>query len=414
MIKKKNILNFFLNTFVTTSVSLIFITLIAQNYTKADFGQFSYAQNIFLIIYALCFSNYYFYLIKELKNNYKNKNLIISACLTITFLGSFIGYMITYFITIIFSFDKQIIELILILNLSLIILPFGVLYYELIVLKIFKDIFYITIIAALFSLTLKIILIYTKSPMAVIIWSFVFDSLILVVLCFLFYKKNNLKFKFIFSYKETKKMLKSLSLYPLLSFLSLASLRIDVVMIKELLNFNYLADYSICSRIVILVILFLSNILKFFYPFFQGKKKNDIINYLLVICSAISLSSIIFIFLFSRLILSFFGNDYVELNYLIQILSLNIFFLIIADIFILKNYFEGKYIKIVYFYSSLIVLNIILNIILAKHFLIIGVSISTVVSTFLSLIIFFYKDLYEFFLSLNFSNIKKMHKIIFN
>ena len=67
MLKKTNILSFFFNTFITTFVSFVTIILITQNYTKLEFGLFAYVQNIFLISYSLCFSNYYFYLTKELK-----------------------------------------------------------------------------------------------------------------------------------------------------------------------------------------------------------------------------------------------------------------------------------------------------------------------------------------------------------
>lgn len=413
MLKKINIVSFFFNTIITTSVSLITVILITQNYTKLEFGLFSYVQNIFLISYTLCFSNYYFYLTKELKNNYNEKSQIITSCLMITFLGSLMGYLIIFFTLTISGIERNIIELVLILNLSLIILPFGLFYYDLLVLEKYKDIFYITLFTGILSLAIKILLIINKFSISILILSFVFDSLIFVLLIIIFYKKNNINFKFSPSYIITLKVLKNLSLYPLLAFLTLASLRIDTLMIKEFLDLNILADYSVCSKIVIILILFLSNVLKFFYPLLQNKNKDEMFLNIFFYCNIISLISVVFILFFSKIILTFFGSDYVLSYKLLNLLSLNIYFVTIADLLVLKSYANNQYKKIILFYSVLIVLNIILNYFFVQYLKIYGVALATVLSTIMSILIFYYNNLLDMFLNLKLSKIRKIDKSIF-
>ena len=205
----------------------------------------------------MSFSNIHYYLNKSLSLNFDKRRREIGSCFLITFYASVILYVtLAIFLTFI-EIDQDLKNLILILNLRIISEPFSIFYSELFVRGQFNIIFRIKFLQNIIFLLIKLFIILNKIDYIFLALAYFLENVFFSLVVIYYFKKNGNKFQnLIFSYEYTVKIIKKIILFPLLAFAFLISMRVDVLMISNLLGVDYAGYYSATSRIITIILLF--------------------------------------------------------------------------------------------------------------------------------------------------------------
>lgn len=388
-----NLSFFFSSNFLTQLTSFVVILLFARNYSSIEFGKFTVAQTIFFLLYSLSFSNIHYYLNKSLSENFQNRRKEIGSCFLITFYTSFLLYILLAFFLNFLNLDKELKYLILIINLILIVEPFSIFYSEIFIRGQFKTIFKIKIIQNLIFFSLKFLVIINKFNYLYIAMCYLFEYIFFAGIIIYYYKKNGNQFsKLVFNFSETYKLIKKIFLLPVLSLIFLISIRIDVLMIGKLVDIESSGFYSSASRLVIIVLLYSTLLLQFLYPNMARLKTDnlklaDIYQNLISLAILVGFSFFIFSYFFSELYLSLFGFEFLIAKEALLILSFNLLFSLIYNVWVHKNLLYNNYSTILSFHLCIIILNIILNFYMIDLYGIKGAAISTMISGIISFLI---------------------------
>ena len=388
-----NLSFFFSSNFLTQLTSFVVILLFARNYSSIEFGKFTVAQTIFFLLYSLSFSNIHYYLNKSLSENFQNRRKEIGSCFLITFYTSFLLYILLAFFLNLLNLDKELKYLILIINLILIVEPFSIFYSEIFIRGQFKTIFKIKIIQNLIFFSLKFLVIINKFNYLYVAVCYLFEYIFFAGIIIYYYKKNGNQFsKLVFNFSETYKLIKKIFLLPVLSLIFLISIRIDVLMIGKLVDIESSGFYSSASRLVIIVLLYSTLLLQFLYPNMARLKTDnlklaDIYQNLISLAILVGFSFFIFSYFFSYLYLSLFGFEFLIAKEALLILSFNLLFALIYNVWVHKNLLYNNYSTILSFHLCIIILNIILNFYMIDLYGIKGAAISTMISGIISFLI---------------------------
>ena len=388
-----NLSFFFSSNFLTQLTSFVVILLFARNYSSIEFGKFTVAQTIFFLLYSLSFSNIHYYLNKSLSENFQNRRKEIGSCFLITFYTSFLLYILLAFFLNFLNLDKELKYLILIINLILIVEPFSIFYSEIFIRGQFKTIFKIKIIQNLIFFSLKFLVIINKFNYLYVAVCYLFEYIFFAGIIIYYYKKNGNQFsKLVFNFSETYKLIKKIFLLPVLSLIFLISIRIDVLMIGKLVDIESSGFYSSASRLVIIVLLYSTLLLQFLYPNMARLKTDnlklaDIYQNLISLAILVGFSFFIFSYFFSELYLSLFGFEFLIAKEALLILSFNLLFALIYNVWVHKNLLYNNYSTILSFHLCIIILNIILNFYMIDLYGIKGAAISTMISGIISFLI---------------------------
>ena len=420
LIKLKTNLNlYYLTNLINIFFSFTVIAILSNSLNPKDFGFFSFAQNIFFILFAISFSNYYYELINQLSKKPKNKFSIISNFFfTYLFVSIFFLILLAIFIIFIdYDNDKKI--SIIALNFQLIFLPFTILYYDLFVLKKFKLLFLISIIGNLINLLIKIFLIKNNFQIYWICFSFSFDVVINSILINFFYKLNNQeKLNIIFKFKNIKSIFQQLSFFPFIGILTIACYRVDIIMVNFLTNYENTAIYSIASRFTLAISTFYFILIKFLYPIISKKIENNdyidkIFKRVIGITFIFTIIIFSFFFIFGDYFLIIFGVFYLKSKSILLTLIINLIFVIILELSINHKYIKNDYFEIIKISIFYIFVNFFLNLIFIKSFGFYFASIATIISGFLTIILFHrkqinYKNISFYFSLTNWMDIRKI------
>tara|TARA_X000000950_G_C13885692_1_gene648722 strand:+ start:473 stop:1825 length:1353 start_codon:yes stop_codon:yes gene_type:complete len=417
-----NLSFFFSSNFLTQITSFVIILLFARNYSSVEFGKFTIAQTVFFLIYSVSFSNIHYYLNKSLSQNFQNRRKEIASCFLITFYTSVSLYILLGLSLNFFSLDKDLKYLILIINLILIVEPFSIFYSEIFVRGQFKLIFKIKFIQSILFFSLKYVCIKNDYNYIYISVLYFLEYLFFALIIIYYYKKNGNNFSnLIFNKKETIKILKKVLLLPVLSLIFLVSIRIDVLMIGNLLGVEYSGFYSAASRLVVIVLLYSTLFMQFLYPNISrlnvdSDKFTDLYQNLIASASFVGISFFCIIYFFVEFYLGLFGNKFIIAKEALLILSFNLIFAIIYNIWVHKKFLTNNYSKIFFFHFVIIILNIVLNFYMIELYGIRGAAISTMISGILAFFIVNIsspKEIYLIFSSLKFERFNIIaHKIL--
>ncbi len=381
-----NLSFFFSSNFLTQLSSFIIILLFARNYSIVEFGKFTIAQTVFFLIYSLSFSNIHYYLNKSLSQNFQNRRKEIASCFLITFYSSISLYLLLALSLNFFSLDQDLKYLILIINLILIAEPFSIFYSEIFVRGQFKLIFKIKLIQNIIFFFFKYLCIKNNLSYLYLSLLYFIEYLFFAAVVIYYYKKNGNNFSsLIFDKKETFKILKKILLLPVLSLIFLVSIRIDVLMIGKILGAEYSGFYSTGSRLVIIVLLYSTLFLQFLYPNISridanSEKFKDMYKNLIASATLVGFSFFVCSYLFVEFYLSLFGHDFIKARESLLILSFNLLFAIVYNIWVHKKFLINDYSKILFFHLLVIILNIVLNFYMIELYGIKGAAISTMIS----------------------------------
>lgn len=418
-----NLYYFFSSNFITQICSFIVILLFARNYSALEFGKFTVAQTIFFLLYSLSFSNIHYYLNRAISQNFQNRRREIGSCFLITFYASVFLYTFLALSLNFFSFDKDLKNLILIVSLILIVEPFSIFYSEIFVRGQFKTIFKIRVLQNFVFFVIKLIIILNKFDFVYIAFAYFFESLFFALLIIFYYKKNGNNFiSLIFDKEYTKKILEKIFLFPLLAFSLIVAMRIDILMISNILSHEQSAYYSSASRLITIILIFSTLFFQFIYPNLSrfindNLTMSKIFRNLIFLSFYFSLLFLGIVLFLGEFYLSLFGEDYIVAHNSFIILSISLFFSLVINLWIQKQFLLSNYLNILIYQSSTIMFNIILNSYLISSYGITGAAMSSLFSTLIAFIITNLpnpSEIYEIVKCFGFKMQKHAAKDIFN
>jgi O-antigen/teichoic acid export membrane protein len=216
------------------------------------FGLFSYAQSFVGLFTAIATLGLDGIVVRELVKDESRRDELIGTAFWLKVMGAF-GVLIILAIAVNFtSNDSYTNTLVFIIASATIFQSFNVIdmYFQSKVLS--KYVVYANIISLFISSLVKIILILNKAPLIAFAWIVVFDSFVLACGYIYFFMKNNLSFK-IQNLKFNKITAVSLlkDSWPLIlsSMLIAVYMKIDQIMIKEMIGSEAVGQYSAAVRL---------------------------------------------------------------------------------------------------------------------------------------------------------------------
>jgi len=395
---------------------------IARYLGPEQFGLLSYALSfvgLFSIFATLGLDSI---VVRELIKDHTTHNKILGTALILKLFGSFI---VLSFLAIAIFFtnnDTYTNILIFIIASATIFQSFNVIdfFFQSQVLS--KYVVYTNIISLLLSSTLKIILIILNAPLITFAFVLVFDSFVIASgLIYFYIKHSNRRLKNINFSKDTAIVLLQNSWPLILSGLVISIyMKIDQVMIKDILGNEAVGQYAAAIRIIEPLYIIPNIIAQSLFPMFLQNKDNISLNNKLIIFY----SFLIFLGLAIGLILSInaqtiilllYGDSFFKSIEVFSIYSLSLFLIYLSigngRWFIIKNLQR----KVFYRTTIAMFINIYLNYILIPIYGLVGAAYATFISylfgVFFSML--FFQDTREnFFLSLQAFNLFRLIKAI--
>jgi O-antigen/teichoic acid export membrane protein len=270
-----------------------------------------------------------------------------------------------------------------------------------------KYVVYVNIISLFISSLVKIILILNEAPLIAFAYVVLFDSTVLAFGLIYFYYKNSLLLK---QWKFDKVLAKSMlkDSYPLIlaGVINSIYMKIDQVMIKEILNITEVGYYS--SAVKLSEVWFAIGVIicnSIFPAIVNAKKISEelyyqrIRNLFLFLISMAYILSIAVYFLSDQIILTLYGEKFINAS---SVLSIHIF----SAIFVYLGVSSGRWLinenkTMLNLYRNILgmVANILLNILLIQKYGIIGAAYASLISYILAFYIFdlFLKDTRKIF-----------------
>ena len=167
---------FFSSNVISYFFSFFIIVVFARTYSAELFGKFTIAQTIFFIVYSISFSNIHYYLNKSLSSNFERRRREIGSCFLITFYASVFLYLSIALLLTFLNIDKDLKNLILILNLIILSEPFSIFYSEIFVRGQFNIIFKIKFLQNIIFFVIKLFLILNKYDYIYLAYAYFFEN----------------------------------------------------------------------------------------------------------------------------------------------------------------------------------------------------------------------------------------------
>jgi O-antigen/teichoic acid export membrane protein len=381
-------------------ISALFVGIFVARYLgPTNFGIINYATSFIALFAVISNLGLDEIVIKKLLKNPEENNRILGT----TFILKLFGVSITIFlifVTFFFGINDYKTKLYIgIISISLFFQPFYVIdfYFQSKVQS--KNIVKANIISVLITSFLRILLVLFKVQLIYFILLSIFDILI-IILGFIYYYISEKK-KITEWFFDKKLAIKFLSKSWPLTFSSLVGIiymRIDQVMLKEMIGFNEVGIYSVAVRLSEIWYFIPVVIGSSIFPVLVNSKNSneklyqDRIQGILSLMIVISIGIALIISLLSKNAIVFlYGQSYVDAAF---ILSIHIW----TGVFVFLGVLSSKYLIIenLYkkaFYRTLLgaVINIILNLLLIKKWGGAGAAFSTLIAQI------FAAYLYDFF-----------------
>lgn len=232
-------------------ISAIFIGAWVARYLGPDqLGILSYSQSLIALFLALSTLGLNGILVRELVNRPEKKNVLLGTSLILQTCGSiFLMLLLVYFV---YSFEENELtrKIIIILGSATFFDSFTVisLYFQSTVES--KFTVRINIAVLLISAFVKILLILSKAPLIFFVFLILAESILTTIgLIWLYTNKGLTLFKWSFSKKIAKKLLKDSWPLILSGIIVSIYMKVDQIMIKEMMNTAYVGQYSAAVRL---------------------------------------------------------------------------------------------------------------------------------------------------------------------
>ena len=383
----KNISWLFFERILRITVGLFVSVWVAKYLGPKQFGFFSYTLSFVALFGFMVTISHTSIVVRELVKNPNHNDEIVSTAFWLKIMGAMLGVLITLAISINFTSNDRFVNiLILIIASSNIFHSFNVVddYFQS---KVMNKFVVITNVISLFlSSVIKIILILNDAPLIAFVWVVFFDNFILASGFIYFYIKLNSKFK-----SKTAILLLKDS-WPLMisSAAILIHIKVDQVIIKEILGLEAVGQYAAAARVSEAWYFIPSVLTASFFPAIINAKKNneDLYNsrlqklYDIMVWVAIAIA-IPMIFLSDWLIEILYGYQYSEAG---NVLMIHIWAGVFVSLGLASNGWLicenlQKFLLVNTFIAT--ITNIGLNYILIPKFGIVGAAWATIISYFL-------------------------------
>lgn len=283
LIYLKNASWLFFEKLLRLFISLLVSVWVVRYLGPERFGQLSYSQSYVGLFTAFASLGLDGILVRELLKGEKSTDELMSTSFGLRIIGALCLLGVITFATIFTSNDHLTNSLIYTIALSSIFQSFNVidLYFQSRVLS--KFVVFANVITLLISSLVKVVLILNKAPVIAFAWALVLDSIILALTLLFYYNKteNKVLFKnFIFKRNTALSLLKDSWPLILSGFVIAIYMKIDQVIIKELLGNEAVGQYSVAVRISELWY-FIPMVLgsSFFPAIINAKKQNEKLYY---------------------------------------------------------------------------------------------------------------------------------------
>tara|TARA_B110000003_G_scaffold57161_1_gene57239 strand:+ start:750 stop:2066 length:1317 start_codon:yes stop_codon:yes gene_type:complete len=384
----------FIEKLINLTNTLVVGVFLARYLGPFNFGILSYSLSYVALFGFLIGLGLDQVLVKEIVKRPSISKLIVSTSLILQLVSLSIVFILINTISFFSNDSIEVKLIILIISLGLIHQPFNVLvcYFQAIV-----NIKYISIFIMISKIILilgKLTMIYIKSSLIdfVILDSFIF--ILLSITYFIYYiKMRKLKIKGFLKFNKKIAIVLLNYSWPLLlsSGAIILYMRVDQIMIKEMINLDALGKYAVAVKLSEAWYFLPIIITSVFYPYIIiGKKTSNKLYYnrlkqLFFTTLWIAILFVIFLSLFDDILIGLlFGNEFVSNNYVIPILA-------ISGIFVSMGYVNGKWVIIenhtkFELIRNLIggLLNVLLNFILIPVYGLNGAALSTLISLFIA------------------------------
>ena len=390
----KNISWLFFERILRITVGLFVSVWVAKYLGPKQFGFFSYTLSFVGLFAFIATISHNSIVVRELVKNPNHNDEIVSTAFWLKIMGAMLGVLITLAISINFTSNDRFVNiLILIIASSNIFHSFNVVddYFQS---KVMNKFVVITNVISLFlSSVIKIILILNDAPLIAFVWVVFFDNFILASGFIYFYIKLNSKFKIKnLKFKSKTAILLLKDSWPLMisSAAILIHIKVDQVIIKEILGLEAVGQYAAAARVSEAWYFIPSVLTASFFPAIINAKKNneDLYNsrlqklYDIMVWIAIAIA-IPMIFLSDWLIEILYGYQYSEAG---NVLMIHIWAGVFVSLGLASNGWLicenlQKFLLVNTFIAT--ITNIGLNYILIPKFGIVGAAWATIISYFL-------------------------------
>ncbi|MFT6248628.1 MAG: O-antigen/teichoic acid export membrane protein [Cognaticolwellia sp.] len=361
---------------------------IARYLGPEQFGLFSYAQSFVALFATFATLGLDGIVIRSLVKDESHRDKLLGTAFILKLVGAILVLLLLAVAVFFQSNDHQTNLLIFIIASATIFQSFNTIdfYFQSKVLS--KYVVYSNVFSLLLSSIIKVILILNEAPLIAFAYVILFDSLVLACGFIYFYFKNELQ---VFAWSFDKKLAKSLlkDSWPLILTGLVISMymKIDQVMIKNMLDLNAVGQYAAAVRLLEIWYFIPVVISSSLFPAIINAKETSKKLYYsrlqrlydLMAWVAISIA-ITVIFLSDWLVHLLYGVQFSEASgvLMIQIWSVIFVFLGVAS----SKWFIAEGLQKYSFYRTLAgaVLNVILNFILIPLYGIYGAAIATLVS----------------------------------
>jgi O-antigen/teichoic acid export membrane protein len=395
---------------------------VARYLGPKQFGLLSYVQSfvgLFTVVATLGLDSI---VIRELVKDQSRNDQLLRTVFLLKLIGAF-GVLLTLALAINFtSNDSYINALVFIIASASIFHSFNVidLYFQSRVLS--KYVVFANIISLCISSILKVSLILHEAPLEAFAWVVLFDSFILASgLIYFYFVKNpdnhqalatlpRKLFVFEFNAKIAISLMKDSWPLILSGMVVAIYMRVDQVMIKEMMNAAAVGQYAAAVRLSEVWYFIPMVITSSLFPaMINAKNQNESIYYVrlqrlydLIVWIAIAIA-IPMTFLSDWIVTLLFGEQYSQAG---GVLMVHFW----AGIFVAFSFITSKHINIINRQSLTMIAtligavsNVILNFVLIKKFGVVGAAYATLISYALTnyLILFFFKDLRKLFFMIN-------------
>lgn len=374
------------------TVGLFVGVWVARYLGPEQFGLLSYAQSFVGLFTAFATLGLDGIVVRELVKDETKRDVLLGTAFGLKFFGAFIVLIVLLIAINLTSNDSYTNLLVFIIASAVIFQSFNVIdfYFQSKVLS--KYVVYANIIGLFLSSIVKIVLILKNAPLIYFAFSVVFDSIILTAGFLYFYLVNKLSFKnWKFSILEAKSLLKDSWPLILSSAVIAIYMRIDQVMIKEMLSNEAVGQYAAAVRVSEAWYFIPMIVVNSLFPaIINAKKQSEEIYYKrlqklydLMVLTAVGIA-LPMTFLSDWIVFLLYGAQYSQAG---GVLMIHIW----AGVFVFLGVASGKWLLIenLQLFSTInttigAIINIILNYFFIRYYGIGGAAWATLISYFLA------------------------------
>ena len=366
---------------------------VARYLGPEQFGLFSYAQSFVGLFTAFATLGLDGIVVRELVHDESRRDELIGTAFWLKLMGAFAVLVILAIAVNFTSNDHFTNIMVFIIASATIFQSFNVvdMYFQSKVMG--KYIAYANVISLFFSSIVKITLILNEASLEAFAWTIVFDSVVLAMgYVYFFFKKSTCNImNLTFSKTIAIDLLKDGLFYMFTAIVISLYMKIDQVMIKEMLDTKSVGYYAVAARLSELWFFLPIIISSSLYPAIENAKKQsqklyyDRLEKLFIVCNIIALSIIVpTIFLSDFIVVTLYGSAYAAAGSVLMIHIISLLFAfqrVPSEYWVLSE--NLKYFEV---YKTLFGLgvNIILNFYLLPLYGINGAALATLISMFVA------------------------------